>query len=54
MATFNQEISLTQEDLDLFYNISASIHSSDDLVKILQNILYKIKNGEKLTKTEKE
>ena len=43
MATFNQEISLTQEDLDLFYNISASIHSSDDLDKILQNILYKIK-----------
>jgi Nif-specific regulatory protein len=43
VATFNQEVSLTQEDLNLFYNVSTSIHSSDDLDKMLQNILYKIK-----------
>ena len=43
MATSDQEILLTAEDLDLLYQISESIHSIDDLEQMLQNILLKIK-----------
>ena len=43
MATSNQEILLTNEDLNLLYQVSKSIHSVHDLAKMLQNILLKIK-----------
>ena len=43
MAASNQEILLTNEDLDLLYQVSESIHSIQDLSKLLQNILLKIK-----------
>ncbi len=43
MATSDQEILLTDEDLNLLYQISKSIHSIRDLTKMLQNILLKIK-----------
>jgi Nif-specific regulatory protein len=43
MATSNQEILLTNEDLNLLYQVSKSIHSIHDLTKMLQNILLKIK-----------
>ena len=43
MATSNQEILLTSEDLNLLYQVSESIHSIHDLAKMLQNILLKIK-----------
>ena len=43
MATSNQEILLTNEDLNLLYLVSKSIHSIHDLTKMLQNILLKIK-----------
>ena len=43
MATPNQEILLTNEDLNLLYQVSESIHSIHDLAKMLQNILLKIK-----------
>ena len=43
MATSNQEILLTNEDLNLLYQVSKSIHSIHDLAKMLQNILLKIK-----------
>ena len=43
MATSNQEILLTNEDLNLLYQVSKSIHSIHDLAKMLQNILLKIR-----------
>ena len=43
METINQEISLTNEDLNLLYEASTSIHSISDLDKMLRNILQKIK-----------
>jgi Nif-specific regulatory protein len=43
MVTSNQEILLTNEDFNLLYQVSKSIHSIHDLAKMLQNILLKIK-----------
>jgi Nif-specific regulatory protein len=43
MATSNQQILLTNEDLNLLYQVSISIHSIHDLAKMLQNILLKIR-----------
>jgi Nif-specific regulatory protein len=43
MATSSQEILLTNEDLNLLYQVSKSIHSIHDLAQMLQNILLKIK-----------
>ncbi len=43
MTTQTEEICLTNEDLDLLYEISISIHSVADSDKMLQNILLKIK-----------
>ena len=43
MATSNQEILLTNDDINLLYQVSKSIHSIHDLAKMLQNILLKIK-----------
>ena len=43
MATQTEEICLTNEDLDLLYEVSISIHSIVDSDKMLQNILLKIK-----------
>ncbi len=43
MATSNQDILLTDEDFNLLYEVSKSIHSIQDLTKLLQNILLKIK-----------
>ena len=43
MATPNQDILLTDEDFNLLYEVSKSIHSIQDLTKLLQNILLKIK-----------
>ena len=43
MTTSNQDILLTDEDFNLLYEVSKSIHSIQDLTKLLQNILLKIK-----------
>ncbi len=43
MAPSEKEILLTNEDLNLLYEVSKSIHSIQDLTKLLQNILLKIK-----------
>jgi len=43
MATHTEEVCLTNEDLDLFYEVSNSIHSIGDPDRMLQNILLKIK-----------
>ncbi len=43
MTPSNQEILLTNEDLELLYQVSKSIHSILDLAKMLRNILLKIK-----------
>ncbi|MGD9139154.1 MAG: hypothetical protein PVH42_20485, partial [Desulfobacterales bacterium] len=43
MAPSDKEILLTSEDLNLLYEVSKSIHSIQDLTKLLQNILLKIK-----------
>ena len=43
MGAQPEEICLTNEDLDLFYEVSISIHSIGDPDKMLQNILLKIK-----------
>jgi len=43
MTKSDQEILLTDEDFDLLYQVSKSIHSIHDLAKMLQNILLKIK-----------
>ncbi|UCE55363.1 MAG: sigma 54-interacting transcriptional regulator, partial [Desulfobacterales bacterium] len=43
METINHEVSLTNEDLNLLYDVSTSIHSIGDLDKMLRNILRKIK-----------
>jgi Nif-specific regulatory protein len=43
METIDHEVSLTNEDLNLLYDVSTSIHSIGDLDKMLRNILRKIK-----------
>ena len=43
MATHAEEVCLTNEDLNLLYEISISIHSIGDPDKMLQNILLKTK-----------
>jgi len=43
MVTSNRDILLTNEDFNLLYQVSKSIHSIHDLAKMLQNILLKIK-----------
>ncbi len=43
MSRLNQEILLTDEDLNLLYEVSKSIHSIHNMEKMLQNILLKIK-----------
>jgi Nif-specific regulatory protein len=43
MTTSDQKILLTNEDLDLLYQISKSIHSIHDLAKMLENILLNVK-----------
>lgn len=39
----NQRVDLTQKDLDLIYEVSASLYSIDNLDMMLKSILYKIK-----------
>ncbi|MGB5748361.1 MAG: sigma 54-interacting transcriptional regulator [Desulfobacterales bacterium] len=43
MTTHTEKVSLTNEDLNLLYEVSISIHSIGDPDKMLQNILLKIK-----------
>lgn len=43
MAESDNEVFLKEEDLDLLYEISASIHSIHDLDEMLRNVLLKIK-----------
>ena len=43
MEDIEKEASFTKEDLNLFYEVSTSIHSIRDLDEMLQNILRKIK-----------
>ena len=43
MTRSNQKVLLNNEDLNLLYQVSKSIHSISDLAKMLRNILRKIK-----------
>jgi Nif-specific regulatory protein len=43
MAAQNEEICLSNADLNLLYEVSNSIHSISDPDRMLQNILLKIK-----------
>ena len=43
MAALKQEVILTSEDLNLLYEVSISIHSIGNPDRMLQNILFKIK-----------
>ena len=43
MAEIDNEVFLKEEDLDLLYEVSTSIHSIHDLDEMLRNVLLKIK-----------
>ena len=43
MAGFDNEVFLKDEDLDLLYEISVSIHSIHDMDEMFRNDLFKIK-----------